>query len=194
MPLGYRYAVRDAQGAPVAAAPAEAALWWSDASGIPPGSGVLLLDPPGEDGRLRGLLGLLELGRRDAGIREAIAATRAAAPRPDLPILLLHGLDDGLVPEWTSSAPYAAFARREGATLGYWRIAHAQHFDAFLGQPALAARYLPLLPYAHAALDALWAHLHEGAPLPADREITPRRRAASGAGVAPLRREDLGLD
>ena len=116
-----------------------------------------------------------------------------AGPLDGDPVLLLHGLDDGLVPEWSSSAAYAAYARRHGARLAYWRLRRAQHFDAFLGQPALATRYLPLLPYAHAALDALWAHLHEGAPLPQDREIRPTPRATTADGVAPLRREDLGL-
>lgn len=171
MPLGYRYAVRDAQGAPVAASPAEAALWWSDSSGIPPGSGVVLLDPSGDDGRMTGLLGLRALAKDDAAVRDALSATRALPPRDGLPILLLHGLDDGLVPEWTTSAPYAAFARQHGARLGYWRIARAQHFDAFLGNPALAARYVPLMPEAYAALDAMLAHLRDGAPLPGDRRV-----------------------
>jgi hydroxybutyrate-dimer hydrolase len=171
MPLGYRYAVRDAQGAPVPPSPAEAALWWSDSSGIPPGNGVLLLDPPGDDGRMTGLLGLRALATSDATVREAIAATRAMPPRGGLPILLLHGLDDGLVPEWTNSAPYAAFAREHGARLGYWRIERAQHFDAFLGNPALSSRYVPLMPQAYAALDAMLAHLRDGAPLPGNRTI-----------------------
>ena len=116
--------------------------------------------------------------------RSAIAATRALPPRDGLPILLLHGLDDGLVPEWTTSAPYAAFAREHGARLGYWRIERAQHFDAFLGNPALAARYVPLMPQAYAALDAMLAHLREGAPLPGDRGGTssgPDQSASSSA-------------
>lgn len=171
MPLGYRYAVRDAQGAPVAVTPIEAALWWSDSSGIPPGNGVVLLDPPGDDGRMAGLLGLRALAKDDAAVRDAIAATRALPPHDGLPILLLHGLDDGLVPEWTTSAPYSVLAREHGARLGYWRIARAQHFDAFLGNPALAARYVPLMPEAYAALDAMLAHLRDGAPLPGDRTI-----------------------
>ena len=171
MPLGYRYAVRDAQGGVPPATPSEAALWWSDSSGIPPGSGVALLDPPGDDGRTLGLLGLHALAKDDAAIREAIALTRVQPPREGLPILLLHGLDDGLVPEWTNSAPYAAFARHHGARLSYWRIAGAQHFDAFLANPALAARYQPLMPLAYEALDAMLAHLREGAPLPGDRTI-----------------------
>lgn len=171
MPLGFRYAVRDAQGAPVAATPAEAALWWSDSSGIPPGNGVVLLDPPGDDGRVAGLLGLRALANGDAAVRDAIIATRALPPREGLPILLLHGLADGLVPEWTTSAPYAGFARDHGAKLGYWRIERAQHFDAFLGNPVLGSRYVPLMPEAYAALDALLASLRDGAALPGDRDV-----------------------
>ncbi len=170
MPLGFRYAVRDAQGAPVSASAIEAALWWSDSSGIPPGNGVALLDPPGADGPIRGLLGLHALTNEPA-LRQAVAATRAAPPRKGMPIILMHGLDDGLVPEWSSSAPYAVFAREHGAELAYWRIHRAQHFDALLGNPLLAARYVPLLPQAYAALDAMWAHLHEGVPMPGDRDI-----------------------
>lgn len=187
MPLGYRYAVRDAQGAAVQPSPAEAALWWSDSSGIPPGNGVLLLDPPGDNGRMAGLVGLRALATGDATVRDAIAATRALPPRDGLPILLLHGLDDGLVPEWTTSAPYAAFAREHGARLGYWRIERAQHFDAFLGNPSLAARYVPLMPQAYAALDAMLAHLREGAPLPADRggESTGPDQSASSSARSP---------
>jgi hydroxybutyrate-dimer hydrolase len=181
MPLGYRYAVRDAQGAPVAATPTEAMLWWSDSSGIPPGNGVVLLDPPGDEGRMAGLVGLRALATDDATVRAAVAATRARPPREGLPILLLHGLDDGLVPEWTNSAPYAAFAREHGARLGYWRIERAQHFDAFLGNPALAARYVPLMPQAYAALDAMLAHLREDAPLPADNGDTSPSAAQSAS-------------
>lgn len=192
MPLGYRYAVRDAQGAAPPASAAEAALWWSDSSGIPPGNGVVLLDPPGDDGRMTGLLGLRELAENNALMRDAITVTRALPPRAGLPILLLHGIDDGLVPEWSNAAPYAAFARKHGAALSYWRIERAQHFDAFLGNPALAARYVPLMPRAYAALDALWAHLRGGEPLPGDRGIPPTPRAASGEGVMPLTREARG--
>jgi hydroxybutyrate-dimer hydrolase len=184
MPLGYRYAVRDAQGVPVPPPPAEAALWWSDSSGIPPGNGVLLLDPPGDNGRMAGLVGLRALATDDTTVRDAIATTRALPPRDGLPILLLHGLDDGLVPEWTTSAPYAAFAREQGARLVYWRIERAQHFDAFLGNPALAARYVPLMPQAYAALDAMLAHLREGAPLPADNGDTSSPTAQSASSSA----------
>lgn len=195
MPFGYRYAARDALGKPSTATSSEAALWWSDTSGIPPGGGVALLDPPGENGRLDGLLALQALATDATAtrLRDAIAATEAAPPRSTLPILLLHGVDDGLVPEFTSSAPFARWAKSQGAQLSYWRIHHAQHFDALLGLPGLSNRYLPLMPYAYAALDAMWAHLHEGAALPGDREITPVPRTVIEGAVTPLKTENLGL-
>jgi hydroxybutyrate-dimer hydrolase len=58
----------------------------------------------------------------------------------------------------------------------YWQVRNAQHFDAFLGLPDYAARYLPLLPYLYAALDRVEAHLDGGAPLPDNAVIenTPR--------------------
>ena len=196
MPFGYRYAAHDVQGKATAATPAEAALWWSDSSGIPPGSGVTLLDPPGDAGRWQGLLALHALATtadtRDR-YRQAIAATEASAPRRNLPILLLHGIDDGLVPEFSTSALFARWAKAQGATLSYWRIQHTQHFDAVLGLPGLSNRYLPLMPYGYAALDAMWAHLREGTPLPGDRQIASKPRTVGDDGVAPLTSQTLGL-
>ena len=76
----------------------------------------------------------------------------------------------------------------------YWRVAHAQHFDAFLGVPALAGRYLPLLPYAWHGLDRIWAQLHDNGAL-ADATVKGRPRSADdGSGIlAPLTREHLQL-
>ncbi|WP_294064414.1 hypothetical protein [Silanimonas sp.] len=44
---------------------------------------------------------------------------------------MVHGRDDGLVPEAFSSTPYVAWARNEGASVAHWSVAHVQHFDAF---------------------------------------------------------------
>lgn len=108
-------------------------------------------------------------------------------------MLVVHGRDDGLVPEVFSSTPYVAWARNEGASVAHWSVAHVQHFDAFLGLPVFAARYLPLLPYAWAAADALWAHRWQNAPAPSDRRIEGRPRASGPDGLAALRDADLGL-
>jgi hydroxybutyrate-dimer hydrolase len=199
MPCGYGYAVLDAQGAPRAATAAERAAWWSDASGIPPGAGVMLLDAQaqGSDPALPGLRCLRALWQQDTPLgkrlQAGVEATRARLPRPDLPLIVLHGADDGMVPEAFSGGAYARWLQAEGRPLSYWRVAGAQHFDAFLALPVFTARYVPLLPYAYRALDAMWAHLESGTALPPSREIHPRARSADGATVAPLRAEDLAL-
>jgi hydroxybutyrate-dimer hydrolase len=112
----------------------------------------------------------------DARLREGIAATRAGPPSAGLPVVVIHGTADGLVPMAFSSAPYVAAARAAGRDVRYWQVTNAQHFDAFLGLPDYAARYVPLLPYVHAALDRVSAHLDGGAALPADAVIHARPR------------------
>jgi hydroxybutyrate-dimer hydrolase len=199
MPCGYGYAAIDAQGRPRVAAPEERAAWWSDSSGIPPGAGIALLDAQagGDDPTLPGLRCLRALwdgnGAAADALRAGVEATRAQLPRAGVPIFVLHGADDGLVPERFSGGAYAAWLQREGRARTYWRVANAQHFDAFLGLPPLAVRYVPMLPYAYRALDAMWAHVSEGTPLPADAEIAPVPRSAGADGIAPLRAENLAL-
>ena len=199
MPCGYSFHAVDAKGAPRAPTDAERAAWWSDASGIPPGAGVMLLNAnaTGADPAFAGLQCLRALwGDASAtghdGLHAGVEATRAALPRKGLPVLVIHGADDGLVPADFSGGAYARWAKSEGRDVRYWRVANAQHFDAFLGVPVMGARYLPMLAYAYAGLDRMWAHLESGAAMPGDAEIATTRRALSAQGVAPLAREDLG--
>ena len=186
-PCGFRFAAQNKDFTPRAATPAEQAAWRSDASGIPPGAGVGLIDvklaapdftKPGVDC----LRALWDGQGADADrVRAGVAQVRAHAPRKGLPILVVHGTDDGLVPPAFSSAPYVAMAKANGADIRYWQVRNAQHFDAFLALPDYGARYVPLLPYVYAALDRVSAHLDSGAPLPADAAIQTRPR-----GTAPL--------
>jgi fermentation-respiration switch protein FrsA (DUF1100 family) len=167
----------------------ERAAWWSDASGIPPGAAVGLVDAQatGGDAALPGLLCLTELWTRSdvAGKRlhEGVARTRARLPRADLPIAIVHGVADGLVPIAFSSDPYVRWLEANARAPMYWRVGHAQHFDAFLAFPGFGDRYVPMLPYAYAALDRLWDHVANGTPLPPGREIatTPRGNDVLGA-------------
>jgi hydroxybutyrate-dimer hydrolase len=114
-------------------------------------------------------------------VRVGIAQTRAGLPRAGLPVMVVHGRDDGLIPLAFSSAPYVAAAKAAGRTVSYWQVDNVQHFDGFLALPDYAARYLPLLPYVYRALDAVEANLESGRALPADAHVhtTPR-----GAGKA----------
>ncbi len=190
MPCGYRFATLDGAGVAHAPTASERAAWWADASGIPPGAAVGIVDTlaTGDDPALPGLLCLRELasgsGRIGRRVLDGIAQTRAVLPRAGLPIMIVHGVDDGLVPMAFTSDPYVAWLAANGRSPVYWRIANAQHFDAFLAFPGFGDRHVPMLPYAYAALDHLWAHLQTGARLPPSRDIatTPRGNAVLGAG------------
>jgi hydroxybutyrate-dimer hydrolase len=190
-PCGFSFAAQGGDFLPRAATAAERAAWWSDASGIPPGPGVGLVDagmaPP--DLTLKGLQCLRGLWTGDgadaARVRTGIAATRAAPPRAGLPVVVVHGLDDGLIPVAFSSAPYVAHARAAGRDVSYWQVRNVQHFDGFLALPDYGARYLPLLPYVYEALDRVDAHL-DGAPLPADAVIAAKPRGAAALDAAHL--------
>lgn len=191
-PCGHGYAAFDPKGAARAATAAERAAWWADASGIPPGNGIGLVErTPGDAfAGLQCLRALWQGEGEDARrVRRGVAETRAAPPRAGLPVVVIHGDDDGLIPPAFSSAPYVRRARAAGREVRYWQVRNAQHFDAFLGLPDYGARYVPLLPYVYAALDRVEAHLERGAPLPADAIVDTVPR---GAG-RPLQAANLAL-
>ena len=192
-PCSFGFAMQTAEGARRAAAAEERAAWWSDASGIPPGAGVGIIDEiaridPGAS-RLRCLRNLWSGASVDADrVRKGIAETRAGPPRAGLPVTVIHGVDDGLIPMAFTSAPYVAHARAAGRDVGFWQVRNAQHFDAFLGLPDYGARYLPMLPYIHAALDRTLASLEGNGQRPEDAIIQTVARAGK-----PLTLESLAI-
>ena len=180
-PCGFSYAMQSADGAARAATAPERAAWWSDASGIPPGAGVNIIDEVARVDpsatRLRCLRDLWGGASADADrVRKGIAETRAGLPRAGLPVIVVHGVDDGLIPMAFTSAPYVAHARAAGRDVRFWQVRNAQHFDAFLGLPDYGVRYLPMLPYVYAALDRTFALLDGTGTLPESATIqtTPR--------------------
>jgi hydroxybutyrate-dimer hydrolase len=195
MPCGFHYAAIDAKGTPGATDPAARAAWWADGSGIPPGNGIGLFGGTNvsTDPTLVGNECLRALWTGDdhetLALRASIAATVARLPRSDLPLWVVHGAGDGLLPTAFSSEPYVEWLREEGRTPIYWKVPHAQHFDAFLALPGFGEHHAPLLPFGYAALDRLWAHLYEGATWPTDVP-TP---AAQPRGAGALEHGMLGL-
>lgn len=189
MPCGYAYRAMDNADA------AMRASWWADASGIPPGNGVTLAG--GTDGSidptLPGLHCLRGLwtgdGADTVALHAAVASLAARLPRGDLPLWVVHGASDGLLPTAFTSEPYVAWLQSAGRHPLYWKVPAAQHFDALLALPGFGDRHVPLLPYGYAALDRLRAHLHTGAPWPASVP-TPAARPRGGAA---LTREALDL-
>jgi hydroxybutyrate-dimer hydrolase len=199
MPGGYRYSALDTSGRPRASSVADRATWFADGNGLPPSPAIGLVDTlaSGDDPSLPGLLHLRGLYTHQSHataqrLQQSIGATKARLPQAETPVLIVHGVDDGLIPEAFSSAPYAQAARDAGRDVRVWRVHNAQHFDTFLNLTPMGACYLPLLPYAYRALDAAWALAAQGVRLPGDTEIHTRQRGFDNAGAAPLRREHLG--
>jgi hydroxybutyrate-dimer hydrolase len=195
MPCGFSYRVQHPAGV---ATPADAMLrvaWWADGSGVPPHAGITLMGGTdlSLDPTLPGCLCLRDLwagsGADAVAVGEAVAATSATLPREGLPVFVVHGTDDGLIPVAFSSEPYVAWLRASGRSPVFWNVPHAQHFDAFLAFPDFGDRHVPLLPFGYAALDRAWEHLATGRALPEDalvRDAQPR-----GPGVVTAR--TLGL-
>lgn len=187
MPCGFRYQAIGQGGLPAMAEAAVRASWWSDGSGIPPGNGIGLYGGSdlSADPTLPGVLALRELwegrGAEAQALRDAVAETAAALPRAGLPIWLLHGADDGLIPPAFSSQPYVDWLRGEGRQPLYWKIPYAQHFDAFLALPGFGEQHVPLLPYGYYALERLWAHLFKEELWPQELPTPRPRRRGIGA-------------
>ena len=197
---GYRFAALDPAGRARPTGAAERARWIAEHNGIAPSGGIGIvdalvagLDPalPGIACARRAWTGSDALAVRvRAGLDATRATGRACAPR----VLIVHGGDDGLVPAALTSMPWYDAARNSAAgELSYLQVENVQHFDAFLAHPALAAAWLPLLPYAWAALDRAWQGVL-GDPLPpsATLHTTPRGLGADGAPV-DLDAANLGL-
>lgn len=189
MPCDYKFIVTDDDSV-------QRQAWWATHSGIAPGGGIDISDgrAGGVDPVLPGLACLRDLYKSEDEegelLRAAIEATRASARLPDIPVLLVHGRVDGLIPAAFSSRPYAEQARANGARLAYWEVDRVQHFDALLAAPGLGQRLVPILPFGWAGLDHIQAVLDGDAELGDDRRIEPVPAAAGQA----LERVNLGLD
>jgi len=197
MPGSFRFVARDDTGNARAATPAERAAWSADAIGIAPGAGVFIDEPTSPaaaigdmaDPALPGLLGLRGLWTDTSieaqHLRASVVACAANLPRADLPIFIVHGREDGLIAAAFSSDAYVAWLRENGRAPIHWPLPHAQHFDSFLALPGFGDRYVPLLPYAYAALDAVWRHIVDGTRL-RTQPPAPEPRGAGGLTAAHL--------
>lgn len=192
MPCGFGLAAIDGNGVARLATPTEQAGWWSDATGIAPGAGVGIVDTmaAGNDASWPGSDCLSQLwsesSKLASRLHEGASLSRASLPRADLPMIIVHGKADGLVPMAFSSEPYVRWLEANGRKPVFWKVGHGQHFDAFLAFPRFGDAHVPMLPYAYAALDKLWAHVFNGAPIPASREFATTPRGNGPLGAAQL--------
>ncbi|MET0225854.1 MAG: 3-hydroxybutyrate oligomer hydrolase family protein [Dokdonella sp.] len=196
MPCGFHFGALAANEVSSTPDVAARAAWWADANGMPPGAGIVLLgaSDASSDPTAAGIDGLRALWSGDGAdavaLRASVAETAVRIPRAQLPIIVAQGEVDGLLPIAFSSAPYVAALEAAGCSPVYWRVPHAQHFDAFLALPAFGDRHVPLMPYGYAALDALWSHLTQDTPLPPSRRFATTPRGATVLNGASLDLQD----
>lgn len=189
MPCGFSFRTVAVNGT---AAQAVRAAWWAEGTGIPPDVGIGLFGglDASVDPTLPGVSALRELWDGDdakvTALHAAVDALAAGLPHADLPIWVVHGAEDGLIPAAFTSDPYVEWLREHSRTPRYWRVPHAQHFDAFLQLPAFGDRYVPLLPYGYTALDRMYVHVVNGTPLADLPTPQPRPRGVAALDAAAL--------
>ena len=205
---GLSFAAVDAEGRVVATPPAALAQSFATAPGGAPFGPVDIVndrDPAGprrngasaspstrrQDYNLDGAACLRDMvigdspeaRRVQAGIGEFLA-------NGDLrgrPAIILHGRSDDRVPAAFSARPYLALnslAEGDGSRLRYLEVANAEHFQ--LSGPGFDTRFVPLFLYHLRALDAMWAHLTAGAPLPESQVLRTTPRGGEPGRAPPL--------
>lgn len=209
---GYSFGSTTAQGLPNALAPAALATMFATGNGVPPSSGVQLINnlsvgaplrdlfsfspsTGAQDFNLDGALCLRNLltGSDSASraLQSGIDETRRNGRLGGKPAIIVHGRDDALLPVNHTSRPYTALSRSvDGAAskLSYIEVTNAQHFDSFIGLPAVLpgydTRYIPLHVYLNRALDAVYANLKNGTALPPSQVVRTVPRGGT-PGQAP---------
>ncbi len=205
----YSFAGVDATGAPAALPAATLAALFANGNGVPPGSGVQLINNASTGGARRSILSTSpSTGRTDynfdgsrclrgllttsTALQTGIAETYRNGNLHGKPAVIVHGRDDALIPVSHTSRPYLGMNRVvEGSAskLSYIEVTNAQHFDTFIGLPTVLpgydSRYVPLHVYLVRALDAVYANLRSGTPLPASQVVrTTPRGGVPGAASA----------
>ena len=205
----YSFAGADGTGNPIALTAAQLAALFSVGNGVPPGSGIQLINNAAVGGAKRSVLSTsASTGRTDynldgsrclrgllttsSALQTGIAETYRNGNLRGKPAVIVHGRDDGLIPVSHTSRPYLGMNRQVEGTaskLSYIEVTNAQHFDTFIGLPTVLpgydSRYVPLHLYLIRALDAVYANLKSGTPLPASQVVrTVPRGGVPGAAPA----------
>jgi hydroxybutyrate-dimer hydrolase len=123
-------------------------------------------------------------------VRQGIREVLAEADLDKTPALLVQGRSDTLVPVNHASRAYYAKALANGSrNVRYIEVTNAQHFDAFLPAapfPGYDSHYVPLHVYFIRALDAMYAHLKGGKPLPPSQVVHAVPRGGAPGAAPPL--------
>ncbi len=207
---GYSFGGVDATGAPAPAAPAAVAGIFGTGNGVPPSGAIQLIyndsvggakshaastSPStnaldfGYDGAacLRALWAdnTTNARRVQRGVDDVTATARLRGK----PVIIVHGRSDTLIPTNFTSRPYVLRNRQlegAGSKLRYIEVTNGQHFDSFLPFAGFDTRYIPLHLYYIRAMDAMWAHLKQGTPLPPSQLVRTTPRGGTPGAATPI--------
>ncbi|MDD0837146.1 D-(-)-3-hydroxybutyrate oligomer hydrolase [Curvibacter sp. HBC61] len=209
---GYSFAATAPTWEPTVMSPNALAQMYANGNGVPPSAGVQLVNNQSPKGPTRDLFstspstGLPDMNLDGANcLRNLVTGVDAAAQRVNAgidetrrngnlrgkPAVIVHGRSDPLLPVNHTSRPYLALNKAvEGANsqLSYLEVTNAQHFDGFIGLPAVLpgydSRFVPLHVYLNRALDSVYAKLKNGTALPPSQVVRTTPRGGT-AGQAP---------
>lgn len=117
----------------------------------------------------------------------SVNAIRVNANLRGKPAIIVQGRADALVPINHASRPYLGanrVAEGNNSQLSLYEITNGQHFDAFLSVAGFDTRFIPVHYYNLQALNLMWNHLKNNAPLPPSQVVRTVARGGT-AGSAP---------
>ena len=199
---GYSFGATPVNGVPAVLSAAAAAQIFGTGNGVPPTSGINIINNNSVGGaavdaasvsansgvadlNLDGAVCLRELytgsSATAATVRASIDAIKRNGNLRGKPAVIVHGRSDTLVPVNHTSRPYYALNKiaDSASKLSYYEVTNAQHFDAFIDNPALPgydSRLVPLHRYFNQAMDIVYANLKNGTAIPPSQVVrtTPR--------------------
>ncbi|OJA77050.1 D-(-)-3-hydroxybutyrate oligomer hydrolase [Burkholderia ubonensis] len=168
-------------------------------NGVPPTNGINLVFNTGPasgvdhrlatpDASFAGALCLRQLWTNgQLNMPANVDAVRVNANLQGKPAIIVHGRSDALVPVNHASRAYVAqnsISEGGRSQLAFYEVTNGQHFDAFLPVAGFDTRFVPVHYYDLQALNLMWRHLKNGAPLPPSQVIRTVPRGGT-PGAAP---------
>jgi hydroxybutyrate-dimer hydrolase len=217
---GLSFAGVDATGAPAPLTATQLAQLFGTGNGVPPTSGIQVINDANPAGPILNALSVspstgladynvdaaicqraLVIGTDAAAVRAqaGIAETLRTADLRGKPAIIVAGRSDTLIPVNFNARPYFGQNKIvEGAKskLSYVEVTNAQHFDAFIDNPALPgydANLVPLHYYFVQVMDRMWANLTTNAPLPPSQLVRTTPRGGTGGAAPPITTANVPL-
>jgi hydroxybutyrate-dimer hydrolase len=126
---------------------------------------------------------------RHTQILNGIREIRASGDLNGKPAIFVTGRSDAILPPNHTSRAYFGLNRlREGTDSGlrYIEVLNAQHLDAFNQFPGFDNRFIPLHHYFIQALDIMFAHLKNDAPMPPSQVVRTVPRGGPDGGAPDI--------